>query len=230
MKKFLFVSIATAAFFSTSAFAADLPVKGPVYAPVAQMFDWSGFYVGGQVGYEWGHVRSDNISAGNVTTYNLNGALGGGHLGVNWQNGPWVFGLEGDINADSVKGDDGGFGGIVDKTKLRSEESARIRIGYAVDNRLFYVTGGGAWAQSTQTRVAIAPVKLTYSGWTVGAGFSVALPANWIWSLEYRYTDYGDKTFVTGDTMNTDPKTQQVTLRVSYLFATGGKGPVVAKY
>ena len=35
--------------------AADLPVKGPVYkAPVvAPIYNWTGFYIGGDGGYSW---------------------------------------------------------------------------------------------------------------------------------------------------------------------------------
>ena len=36
-----------------SAFAADL-APPPVYVPPAPIFTWTGFYVGGQIGYGWG--------------------------------------------------------------------------------------------------------------------------------------------------------------------------------
>src|ERR1700687_5074516 len=83
-----------------AASAADLPVKAPVYqAPPPLVYRWTGFYVGGNVGYSWGHAHSDatatisSIGTGlnggnNVITSNtagapaqLNGALGGVQAG-----------------------------------------------------------------------------------------------------------------------------------------------------
>jgi outer membrane immunogenic protein len=44
--------------------AADLPVRAPVYkAPVmVPVYDWTGFYVGGNVGYSWGRSSTDGSS------------------------------------------------------------------------------------------------------------------------------------------------------------------------
>ena len=39
--------------------AADMPVKAAPYAPVP-VFNWTGFYLGGEVGYVWG--RTDNVT------------------------------------------------------------------------------------------------------------------------------------------------------------------------
>ena len=39
--------------FGTPAFAADLAVKAPV-TPLAPVSPWTGFYIGGNVGYGWG--------------------------------------------------------------------------------------------------------------------------------------------------------------------------------
>jgi outer membrane immunogenic protein len=37
------------------ALSADLPVKAPAYAPpVAAPYNWTGSYVGGNIGYGWG--------------------------------------------------------------------------------------------------------------------------------------------------------------------------------
>src|SRR6188474_3060924 len=53
MKKTLLVA-AGATLFSTLAIAADLPVKSPGFA-AAMTHNWTGLYVGGNVGYAWGH-------------------------------------------------------------------------------------------------------------------------------------------------------------------------------
>ena len=63
MKGFLLAGAAFAALVAGPALAADLPARTPVYkAPVvAAGYNWTGFYVGGNVGYAWGH--SDTSSA-----------------------------------------------------------------------------------------------------------------------------------------------------------------------
>src|SRR5579859_3528311 len=114
MKRILIAAIATVA--ATSAMAADLAVKQQAYtkAPVyvEPVFDWTGFYVGGNIGYSWG--RSSETStvtngAGTVLfsaadTTDLNGIVGGGQIGYNWQMQNWLFGLEADIQGTGEKG------------------------------------------------------------------------------------------------------------------------------
>src|SRR5262245_6069278 len=105
------------------AVAADLPVKARPVAPVVQVFNWTGFYIGGNAGYSWG--RNDFNLAGASTTRtqvfrafglpaqtqlsdvstaaaivgsgnaNVNGGIAGGQIGYNWQvDRSWVLGLE----------------------------------------------------------------------------------------------------------------------------------------
>jgi hypothetical protein len=60
-------SIVSAALMVGTAQAADMPVKAPVYkAPVAETLSWTGFYVGGNVGYGWGYA--DPTSAAHLYT------------------------------------------------------------------------------------------------------------------------------------------------------------------
>jgi outer membrane immunogenic protein len=107
------------------AFAADMAVKAPPPAP-APVYSWTGFYVGGNVGYSWGDARTDiagsanaitaqQISGGFTTpstfafadsnTARLNGIIGGGQLGYNYQFAPqWVLGFEADIQGSGERG------------------------------------------------------------------------------------------------------------------------------
>jgi opacity protein-like surface antigen len=53
---------------SGSAFAADIAVKAPPLAP-APVYSWTGFYVGGNLGASFGHVKTDfNAAPVTVTT------------------------------------------------------------------------------------------------------------------------------------------------------------------
>ena len=89
-----------------TASAADMPMQSysnaPAIAPV--IYSWTGFYVGGNFGYSWGKANSDftNTPIGGLATtrsssQNLNGALGGGQVGFNWQTNAFVWGVEADF-------------------------------------------------------------------------------------------------------------------------------------
>src|SRR5437588_4561581 len=110
MKKLLCATAATLAFaLAAPAGAADLPVrpvyKAPVIAPV--LYNWTGFYLGLNAGYSWGRSATDFTVAGvpfGSSSRDLNGWVGGGQIGYNWQTGQWVFGLEADLQATGQKG------------------------------------------------------------------------------------------------------------------------------
>src|SRR3984957_12125955 len=117
MKRLLIGISAAASLLATGALAADLSAKAPVYtkAPVYvdPGFDWTGFYVGGNLGYSWGR-SSDTSTLTNATTgavllttsdkSDLNGVVGGGQIGYNWQMQNWVYGFEADIQGTGEKG------------------------------------------------------------------------------------------------------------------------------
>lgn len=97
--------IAAVSAMATQVFAADMPTKAPVYqAPVVIPYNWTGFYVGGHVGYFWGrtHVEEDGevVEDGAPTNGVVEGVLAGG----NWQTGQIVLGLEGDFGWTNANG------------------------------------------------------------------------------------------------------------------------------
>jgi outer membrane immunogenic protein len=100
---------------ASSALAADLPARVYTKAPVMvdPGYNWSGFYVGGNVGYSWGRSNdTSSLSNGAGTTLftnagsttNLDGIVGGGQIGYNWQVQNWVWGLEADIQGTDERG------------------------------------------------------------------------------------------------------------------------------
>jgi outer membrane immunogenic protein len=98
-----------------SASAADLPVytkAPPVAVPV---WTWTGFYAGVNIGYSWGRSSSTDtfydpiagtILSATTAKFDMDGVIGGGQIGYNWQWDKWVFGLETDFQGSGQKGDD----------------------------------------------------------------------------------------------------------------------------
>ena len=191
--------------FAQAASAADMPAKAPVYKVPAAVapYNWTGIYVGLQGGYGWGRSEQyDGPAFGSATTgqYNMNGWVGGGTIGANWQTGMWVLGVEGDLSASSIKG--GGnttpsWGCAVADgctTEVKWFGTARVRVGAAFDRSLVYITGGGAFGS---VRVAIAATTpsiegtVNRTGWSAGAGYEYAFSPNWSGKLEYLHVDLG---------------------------------------
>src|ERR1700722_11099051 len=97
MKKLLLATVALVALGATvPALAADLAAR-PVYTkaplPVAAIYNWTGFYIGGHLG---GAFTSDNGFGGATLANNNNGQfLGGVQGGADYQFAPnWVIGAE----------------------------------------------------------------------------------------------------------------------------------------
>ena len=84
--------------------SAGLAHSADLYAPVP-VSDWSGFYAGSLVGYGWTDAEASLSGAPGVTgSDTVDGATGVGVIGYNWQNGAWVFGVEGDITLHEIRG------------------------------------------------------------------------------------------------------------------------------
>jgi outer membrane immunogenic protein len=185
--------------FVGAASAADMQRPAPVYkAPIltpARVYDWTGFYVGGNIGYGWGRQDAALTGFGSLGSANVDGIIGGGQVGYNWQLNQLVLGLEADIQGSGQKGD-GGVAGVATYTsKLDWFGTVRGRVGYAFDRWLPYVTGGWAYGGGNVSGTAGgAPFSTSsnYSGWTAGAGLEYAFLNNWSVKGEYLYVDFGN--------------------------------------
>jgi outer membrane immunogenic protein len=114
--KRIFIGIAgIASLLTTGALAADLAPRPYTKAPVIvdPGYDWTGFYAGVNVGYSWGRSSStqsfvDSASGAilnsNAFKFDMDGVIGGGQIGYNWQKDRLVFGLEADIQGSGQKG------------------------------------------------------------------------------------------------------------------------------
>lgn len=184
---------------ASSVGAADLaPVPGGPQAYVAPAYSWSGFYLGGQVGYARDTTKSQlQTPAGNVlATWNdtAGGVIGGAYSGYNWQLGVLVLGLESDVEGSNLNKATGPVIGLYSGSKLAWQASLRTRIGFAVDRTLFYVTGGLADAGLGHT-LYDAGHSVSFNtnrlGYTLGGGVEYAVTNNLVSRIDYRYTDFG---------------------------------------
>jgi outer membrane immunogenic protein len=196
---------------SQTAFAADMPVKAPVYkAPrsVVASDIWSGFYFGGHLGGAWGHNRfSDPVggltAAGEFAGDRGSAFIGGPQLGANWQTGNYVFGIQADIAFANLKTSAAAplFPTTVMNTRTENITTVTGRVGYAWDMLLLYVKGGGAWAHNKYQELDVtfpfnATGSATQSGYVVGAGWEWAFAPNWSVFVEYDYIGLGTKSNV----------------------------------
>lgn len=255
MKKIALATLATL-LLSGAASAADLAARPYTKAPmpVAAVYNWTGFYVGGHVGGTW--TNEEFVNVANTTTFGdltpgqgfrqrETGFIGGGHIGYNWQASNFVFGLEGSIDGLSTEGSliNNVFNfGLDDRFSWRSEWMASVvgRAGVAFNNSLLYVKGGWAGVNNRLSVIDTVPPAgsggqtVWHNGWTVGAGWEYGLTANWIIGVEYNYAQFETKSYQLNNTQagatyafDAKPRDiQSVVGRLSYKFG----GPVVARY
>ena len=118
-------------------------------------------YVGLYGGYGWGHSDFSEPFAGST---NLSGGLVGGTLGYNWQVGQAVIGLETDLGWSSIRGSASCGAGFNCETRNNWLGTTRVRLGYAADRFMPYVTGGVAYG-GVKTSVAGYRQLERYQGW-----------------------------------------------------------------
>ncbi|WGR95516.1 MULTISPECIES: outer membrane protein [unclassified Bradyrhizobium] len=176
---------------TTSAAAADLNYGSPytVYQPL-NAYSWAGPYLGGNIGYNWGSIDNNPTKP--------SGFAGGVQAGYNFQNGtPWVFGIEGDIQASAAddtfapwKFSNPWFGTV------------RGRVGYTFNNVMFYGTGGLAFGELRGETFGVSETH-TNAGWTIGAGAEMGFAPHWSAKVEYLYVDLATSNFaLTGGAAN----------------------------
>lgn len=213
--KCLVISALTCALVTTAG-AADLGRRPISHPPV---MDWSGFYVGANVGYGIASVGDTN------TSDHISGAIGGGQFGYNWQSGNLLLGVEADFQGSSQKRSDittiGGTAFTVDQ-KLPWFATARGRLGYANGPWLLYATGGAAWVNyklSVSALGATVSDDTTKVALVAGAGIEYMLAQRWSANLEYLYIDTGN-TDVTlfGTTFSARAKDNIIRAGLNYHF------------
>jgi outer membrane immunogenic protein len=212
LRSVVFAAAAVSAIVSTSAtWAADLPARSYAKAPVfaGSAYDWTGFYIGlnaGGAASGTGLTTDPQTFIGTGARDNSDnfkfGVTGGIQGGYNWQvSSSWVFGIEGDINGLNSRRTTCEINSCFPDVPLSFTSqtnylaTARARIGYTWDRSMVYVTGGGAFADVSdsfvESGVPGAASNRVLSGYSVGGGIETALMSNWSVKAEYLFADVG---------------------------------------
>ena len=200
-----------------SASAADLPARMPAKAPVyvaPMTYNWTGFYLGLNGGGGFG--RSEFNGTLPSGSFDTSGGLFGATVGYNWQTGPVVLGLEGDIDWSNIKGS-GSCGGFSCDVRNDYLATIRGRLGYAMDRWMPYVTGGAAIGNVKTSIAGFGDTNNTKGGWTVGGGIEASIAGPWTAKVEYLYVDLGDADTAVAGT-SASYKTNIVRAGINYKF------------
>jgi len=243
MKKTLLASFAAAALVAGPAVAADMPLKAPPPAPVA---NWTGLYIGSYMGGLWGDKDWLFTIQQTTTSHRVSQYLGGGQVGYNWQTGNWVLGVEAD---GALAGGNGGQSTCPNPadhctSQVRWLATATGRLGVTWGEKaLIYVKGGAAWVgdryfvrNHANPAVDERSGDQNHVGWTAGAGLEWMLTPSISAKLEYMYADVGSKTFNftlinTGAFIETARVDQTFhTVKVGFNYHLNWGAPLVAKY
>src|SRR5258708_2080804 len=146
---------------------------------------------------------------------NVNGWLGGGQIGGNYQIGSLVFGAEADVSGANLNGNSscastsllkGALPPANCKVKVEGVGTIAARLGVAFDRVLVYGKGGAAWASDKYSFTSVTPTLLptfngseTRWGWMVGAGLEYAFYDNWSAKIEYNYLGFNTGNFTFTD-------------------------------
>jgi outer membrane immunogenic protein len=228
---------------SPGAFAADVPIRGPVPAAPYMTpspcyncnyyYNWTGFYIGGNVGGAWeGTTLTDNFFHVSVSD-NRSGFIAGGQIGYNWQISPqFVIGVEWMFDGTDIKSDTTTVVFpvvITTSAKVDWITSIAARFGWAANNWLFYAKAGGAWVHDTTTLTAVeggigtfsASASDTQGGFLVGAGIEYGFAPNWSARLEWDHiglNDVNHSGFFVSDAIIVSRRFDLLTVGLNYRF------------
>jgi outer membrane immunogenic protein len=229
-----YAKITAASVFALGAVAAA-PAMAADIEPAPEIYDWSGIYIGAHGGYGFGDVDYDTSLTGESINSDIDGFIGGGQLGWNWQVDSIVFGGEASITAADLDGDnDSDVAGVNLDGDVSWYALFGGKLGFAADRSLFYAKGGYAMGEiGTAGTNANIPDAFSndekHDGWFIGGGMEYAATDNVILGAEYNYIDLGGKKNHNGTTtvgipyVNEDVEAQihTVTARVSFKFNPG---------
>ena len=258
MKKFLLGTLGLVAMVAP-AVAADLPVKAPP-PMIPPMFNWSGFYIGGNGG--WG--RSDDcwnlfapVGVGGALEpvgldhaslcHDRSGGVIGGQIGYRWQTpgSHFVWGFEAQGDWANLRGTRVSVfdPALALTTKVDAIGLFTAQWGFAWDTWMWYVKGGAAVTDNNfalaDTGFGLVSLSATRWGGVVGTGFEYAFTPNWSVGFEYDHLMMGGRDtlfpgivdpLLVGSVSRINQNVDMVTIRFNYRFGGYGYGGPVARY
>jgi outer membrane immunogenic protein len=201
--------------------------------------DWSGLYVGGNVGGAWSDADLffPFGAGGTDLTIDSSGVVGGLHAGYQHQWGSTVFGFEASVSETSLDGSGTKpisavscrVGIVVCRvTNVEWLTTAGLRLGYASGKWLLTLSGGYAGAEVATDGVIVATGLPNYAdsvwhdGWSGGVGAEYAMTSNWSLGLDYLHVGLGEQrhadSFGAGNRRDVELDIDAVRVRVSYRF------------
>ena len=206
MRRLMVASVCAVVFFAP-AVAADMAVKAK---PAEDVFNWSGFYLGGHAGYGWTTSNMSAADAAAITaTYggvpSPKGFIAGFQGGYDWQlANRWVVGLGlelGGFGIDSVHSTTG----IAPVSSLKStidwDVTPFVRVGYAWGRTLPYLLVGASFdrnhVRGFNGAIGAFDIANWHTGFTVGAGVETMLWNRWSGRVQYRYVTTDSRTYIT---------------------------------
>ena len=242
---FILGAVAVAAIGSVgAATAADLPMKAPyLKAPVAMVYDWTGFYIGVNagvgIGRDYTRLAIPAFPGGptaEASYLSPTGGVGGGQIGYNWQTGPlflgspMIFGVEADLQGTGLSDHRTCLLGCMPaqnsmfSQKLDWFGTVRGRIGLTEGPVMTYLTAGYAYGSVKTTLTETIGTTGAFSsnqnhgGWTWGSGIEASLGGNWSGKIEYLWLTLGNR--LNAFTLNTFPQAMSTDIR-EQIFRVG---------
>jgi outer membrane immunogenic protein len=193
-----------------AATAADMAMRTKAPPPLTPaLYDWTGFYVGGEAGGEWNTTNGNFYNAPGFLwrTDSKSDWIAGGFAGFQKQFDHFVLGVEGGWDGvgnsfgSRVGGGLGapcGFVAVVQSCQARITDIGYVggKAGYAWDRWMVYGTGG--WAQAhiesqglfNTTSVGFSRSSADHSGWFAGAGVDYAVLDYLIIGVGYKHYEF----------------------------------------
>ncbi len=172
---------------------------GSAPAPIDAPAIWRGLYIGLQAGHRWTTTETANA---NFSSLQARSAQFGGHIGTNYQSGPVVVGLEGDLMVGRGSATTVGAGASL-SLKDTWTSTLRARAGVTFGPALLYATGGVAVAgqdltlKSSTLSSATSDARL---GLVVGGGLEMQLTEQLSARVEGLHYSYKDQSLNWGTT------------------------------
>jgi outer membrane immunogenic protein len=193
MKQFSLTGATTVFLMSTglSGYASDVS-SSMAALPRMPLYNWTGFYVGANLGGAWASDRLNDSFTGASAGLSTGGFIGGGQLGYNFQAGNFVFGAEWVLNGAPLNTSGSLGSSLVASANTSWVTTLAARFGWAFDKYLWFGKAGGDWGKDRATLANVrngAQVNAsnTNTGWLWGTGIEYAFAPNWTGKLEYDY-------------------------------------------